>query len=140
MRRKINLKRAAFDAWRQVVEVMIVGCSNELVPSRQTLLVELTQAILAKSRDGQPLSTLLSPASGCVVLLIQQLRFTTHVPNSDVTLLVSILFIYFLELLHDAIFRFPMAPYSLTVASNPKSSNHTHREGADTFFMAPNTP
>ncbi|XP_063674250.1 nuclear pore complex protein Nup205-like [Bolinopsis microptera] len=86
IRRKISLKRKAFDAWRQVVEVMIVGCNNELVPSRQTLLVELTQAILAKSRDGQPLSGLLSSASGCVVLLIQQLRYTSQIPNTDIVL------------------------------------------------------
>lgn len=88
IRRKIHLKRRAFDAWRQVVEVMIVGCHKELVPSRQTLLVELTQAILARSRDGQPLSGLLSTASGCVVLLIQQLRYTSQIPNTDIVLLV----------------------------------------------------
>ena len=86
IRRKISLKRKAFDAWRQVVEVMIVGCHKELVPSRQTLLVELTQAILARSRDGQPLSGLLSSASGCVVLLIQQLRYTSQIPNTDIVL------------------------------------------------------
>ena len=86
IRRKIALKRRAFDAWRQVVEVMVVGCNNELVPARQTLLVELTQAILGRSRDGHPLAGLLSSASGCVVLLVQQLRYTTQIPNSDIQL------------------------------------------------------
>ena len=42
------LNKRTLKHFKQVVEVMIVGCAVDLVPSRQSLLVELTQGVLVR--------------------------------------------------------------------------------------------
>ena len=46
-------KRQAFDAWRQVVEVILTACSEDLLQGepRQSVIFELLQDLLVKVRN-----------------------------------------------------------------------------------------
>ena len=49
-RQGLSAKRHAFDAWRQVAEVVLTSCSVEVLPLevKQRVVVELLQQLLTK--------------------------------------------------------------------------------------------
>ncbi|XP_071834158.1 nuclear pore complex protein Nup205-like isoform X2 [Apostichopus japonicus] len=72
----LKSRRHAFDAWRQVVEVLLTSCSEEILPNdvRQMVTIELLQELLAKVLDEDASSELTSPVAGNLLSLTTTLR------------------------------------------------------------------
>jgi len=49
----VNARRQSFEAWRQLVEVLLTGCPADLLTGelRQNVIFELLQDLLDKARD-----------------------------------------------------------------------------------------
>ena len=50
VRESVYVKRAALEGWRQVVEVMLTACPEDLLPgdTRHNVILELLQRLLTK--------------------------------------------------------------------------------------------
>ncbi|PIK50508.1 putative nuclear pore complex protein [Apostichopus japonicus] len=72
----LKSRRHAFDAWRQVVEVLLTSCSEEILPNdvRQMVTIELLQELLAKVLDEDASPELTSPVAGNLLSLTTTLR------------------------------------------------------------------
>ena len=53
VRKSLSVKQQSYDAWRQVAEIWLTSCPEDLMPReiRQTVLFELLQELLSKVRD-----------------------------------------------------------------------------------------
>ncbi|GAB1605006.1 nuclear pore complex protein Nup205-like [Argonauta hians] len=69
-------KYAAFEAWRQVTEVLVTACTPELLDkeSQHTLLFELLQDLLIKVADNDALQELTAPVAGVILVVMANLR------------------------------------------------------------------
>ncbi|XP_072164969.1 nuclear pore complex protein Nup205-like [Diadema setosum] len=79
VRQVMAAKRHAFDAWRQVLEVLLTSSPQESLPleMRQKVTVELLQELLAKVNDEDSVAELTSQAAGAFLLLTMTLRQCT---------------------------------------------------------------
>ncbi|KAK3096434.1 hypothetical protein FSP39_000076 [Pinctada imbricata] len=85
---ELSIKHQSFDAWRQVTEVLLNACPEDLLPGeiRQTILFELLQELLQKVADEDALMELTSPVSGVILTLMTNLRqcfLNEHSPSED---------------------------------------------------------
>ncbi|CAI9734078.1 pore complex Nup205 [Octopus vulgaris] len=81
-------KYVAFEAWRQVTEVLVTACTPDLLDkeSQHTLLFELLQDLLIKVADNDALQELTAPVAGVILVVMANLRrcfsasefFTSH--------------------------------------------------------------
>eukprot|EP00106_Octopus_bimaculoides_P019622 XP_014787064.1 PREDICTED: nuclear pore complex protein Nup205-like [Octopus bimaculoides] len=69
-------KYVAFEAWRQVTEVLVTACTPDLLDkeSQHTLLFELLQDLLIKVADNDALQELTAPVAGVILVVMANLR------------------------------------------------------------------
>jgi len=83
----VLVKRATLDGWRQVVEVMLTACPEELLPGdmRSNVILELTQQLLSKVADDDALPELTSLVSGVLLTLTCHLTQCFHTAKNPDT-------------------------------------------------------
>ncbi|KAL5010671.1 hypothetical protein ScPMuIL_012976 [Solemya velum] len=76
VRESLHCKRQAFEAWRQVTEVLLTACPEDLLSQemRQSILFELLQDLLVKVADEEALIELTAPVAGVVLTLMANLQ------------------------------------------------------------------
>ncbi|XP_064596049.1 nuclear pore complex protein Nup205-like [Liolophura sinensis] len=76
VRENLHEKRQAFEAWRQVVEILLTSCPEDLLTgeARQNVLFELLQDLLKKVSDEDTLPELTAPVAGVILTLMTNLR------------------------------------------------------------------
>ncbi|XP_045195259.2 nuclear pore complex protein Nup205-like [Mercenaria mercenaria] len=72
----LHSKHQAFDSWRQVTEIILTACPEDLLQgeTRQTVLFELLQDLLMKVADENALPELTAPVAGVILTLMANLR------------------------------------------------------------------
>ncbi|KAK2179080.1 hypothetical protein NP493_515g00009 [Ridgeia piscesae] len=75
-RESIFCKRQAFEAWRQLVEIILTACPEDLLhgESRQNMLFEILQDLLLKVSKEDAIPELTAPAAGVILTLMANLR------------------------------------------------------------------
>ncbi|XP_056015581.1 nuclear pore complex protein Nup205-like isoform X3 [Ostrea edulis] len=76
IRQELNTKQQALEAWRQVTEVLLTGCPEDLLTAedRQTVLFELLQELQRKVTEDDALTELTAPVAGIILTLMTNLR------------------------------------------------------------------
>ncbi|CAG2236945.1 NUP192 [Mytilus edulis] len=76
VRKSLSVKQQSYDAWRQVAEIWLTSCPEDLMPReiRQTVLFELLQELLSKVAEEDALTELTAPVSGTFLTLMANLK------------------------------------------------------------------
>ncbi|CAH1799487.1 unnamed protein product [Owenia fusiformis] len=88
VRESIHAKRQAFNALRQVIEIILNACPMDLISGekRQLALFEITQDLLVKVSDEDALPDLMAPVAGLILTLISNLRQCFISDQSDASI------------------------------------------------------
>ncbi|KAL8613661.1 hypothetical protein ACOMHN_029753 [Nucella lapillus] len=75
-REVLHRQRQNFESWRQVTEVLLTACPEDLLSGerRQTLIFELLQELLCKVSEEEALPESTAPVSGVILTLMAHLR------------------------------------------------------------------
>lgn len=76
IRQELYTKQQALEAWRQVTEVLLTACPEDLLTpeDRQTVLFELLQELQQKVTEDDALTELTAPVAGIILTLMTNLR------------------------------------------------------------------
>jgi len=76
LQESVQVKRQAFDAWRQVVEIVLTACPEDLLTgeARRSAIFELLQDLLTKVQDAEASPDVTSPVAGVLLTLLSNLR------------------------------------------------------------------
>ncbi|XP_062614073.1 nuclear pore complex protein Nup205-like [Saccostrea cucullata] len=76
IRQELSTKQQALEAWRQVTEVLLTACPEDLLTTedRQTVLFELLQELQRKVTEDDALTELTAPVAGIILTLMTNLR------------------------------------------------------------------
>ncbi|XP_061177614.1 nuclear pore complex protein Nup205-like isoform X2 [Saccostrea echinata] len=76
IRQELYTKQQALEAWRQVTEVLLTACPEDLLTAedRQTVLFELLQELQRKVTEDDALTELTAPVAGIILTLMTNLR------------------------------------------------------------------
>ncbi|XP_055955132.1 nuclear pore complex protein Nup205 [Patella vulgata] len=87
VRGSLYTKRQSFEAWRQVAEVLLTACPEDVLngETRQTVIFELLQDLLLKVATDDSLPELTAPVAGVVLTLMANLLqcFISDVSQSE---------------------------------------------------------
>ncbi|XP_013384593.1 nuclear pore complex protein Nup205 [Lingula anatina] len=92
VRECLHSKRSAFEAWRQVVEVILTACPEDLLQgeARQTVLFELLQDLFLKISDEDAFQELTNPVAAVILTLLANLRHCFLSDQSDMAQLENL--------------------------------------------------
>ncbi|KAK7106896.1 nuclear pore complex protein Nup205-like [Littorina saxatilis] len=87
-REGLQRQRQNFEAWRQVTEILLTACPEDLLSGerRQTVIFELLQELLCKVAEEEALPESTAPVSGVVLTLMANLRqcfITDRIPLDE---------------------------------------------------------
>ncbi|XP_074656294.1 nuclear pore complex protein Nup205-like [Tubulanus polymorphus] len=86
MKKTLQARKNTFEAWSQVVEIILTACPQDLLEgeARQSVLFELLQDLLMEISDENALPELTAPTAGVILTLMANLR-QCFLTSQDVT-------------------------------------------------------